>query len=109
MPKNTVSAILLTTLASSAVTAGYQPINPLGLEGACFLLRIINNSNQTITISLDGVIDNDILFTDTTLNLPSQLNSQPNNQTCLFPIGQRIYVKGTNGTGNVYLAGYYQK
>ena len=109
MPRNTISALALTHIASSTVTGSYKPINPNGMEGACFFIRINNASDENITLSYDGVTDNEYVFADTSLEVSSQLNSQPNNKLCLFPKGQIIYVKGTAGTGNIYLSGYYQE
>lgn len=107
MALNKVNAIVLTSVASSAVTGTYQAINPAGLDQACFFLRIINSSTTDVTISYDGVHDHDHVITAMSLDVNAQTNSSPNNKSALFAKGQVVYVKGTAGTGNIYLAGYY--
>ena len=103
--KNTVYAV---PLKGAAVTATYAPLNAGGLPNACFLLRIINQSANQITISYDGTTDHDTLPANTDVSLPVQSNSQPNNYIANFPVGFTVYVKGTAMSGNAYVAGYYQ-
>jgi hypothetical protein len=105
--KNTVSAIPLGAIAANTFTGAYQLIG--GLPQACFMLRFINNTSEDVIISYDGVNDNDVVIHDTTTQIPVQTNSQPNNFTCLFAKGLTIYVKAANGTGEFYVAGYYQQ
>lgn len=108
--KNVVKSIALTSIDSATFTGSYQVINTNGLDQACFLLRIINNSNRDITVSYDGTTDNDFVPDASVLEIASQGNSQPNNFIALFSKGLKVYVKGTaGGTGLVYLVGYYQK
>jgi len=105
--KNIVAAIKLTNIASSTLTGAYQAINT-GLSSPCFLIRIINNSSTDVTVSYDGINDNDYIPHGTFVDLNFATNSQPNNNCALMPINTIVYVKGTAGTGNIYLAGYYQ-
>lgn len=105
--KNQIQAIPLSTFASASVTASYQAINA-GLPNSVFLLRIINASNKDITISYDGVHDNDYIIAGTVLSINGQANAQPNNFLANWAQGTIVYVKGTAGTGNVYIAGYFQ-
>lgn len=100
--KNVVLAIPLGTIAIAGTYAAFA-----ALPQACFLIRIINGSNAGVTVSYDGVTDNDFVLAADSLQLPMQSNSQPNNFTANVAKGSIIYVKGT-GAGNVYLAGYYQ-
>lgn len=106
--KNIVKAIPLTNIASSTFSGSYQAINSTGLPNACFLIRLISTSSTPVTISYDGTNDHDYLPGGATIQLPHQSNSQPNNFIANLPIGTIVYVKGTAGTGNVYLAGYFQ-
>lgn len=108
MFKDRVNAIPLTNIASSTVSGTYQAINTSGLDHPCFLVRIINNSTQDVTISYDGTTDNDYLRTTESLPLNFQTNGRPSNNVANLPKGSKIYVKGTAGTGNIYVAGYYQ-
>lgn len=108
--RNSVSAIAMGSINSAGFTGAYQLISAAGgLPQACFLLRFVNDSDRIVTISYDGATDNDIIPIDAHFELNPQSNSQPNNFICLFPKGQKVYVKGAaGGTGLIYLAGYYQ-
>ena len=109
MAKNRVYPLLLQTFDSVDMTGDYLPINPDGLEGAAFWLRINNDTDETITISYDGVNDHEVILSGVIYETPTtQNNALPSGKVCLFPIGQIIYVKGTAGTGDVYLSGFYQ-
>lgn len=105
--KNKISAVELFFIASTVMDDDYQSINSLGLPYPCFLVRVINNSSEDVTVSYDGVTDNDFIPTGDTLQLPLQTNSQPSNYVALMAKGTIVYVKGTAGTGDVYLAAYY--
>lgn len=106
--KNSVQAIALTNIASSTLTTSYQAINPNGLTQACFMIRIMNSSTQAVTLSYDGTTDHEFILSNSTLQIDPQINSQPNNNIAKFSANTVVYVKGTAGTGNIYLSGYYQ-
>jgi len=106
--KNKVLAIPLTNVASSTLGASYLPINATGLANPCFLIRITNASNKDVTISYDGVNDHEYLVSATFMDINAQTNSQPNTNIANFATGTVVYVKGTAGTGIIYLSGYYQ-
>jgi hypothetical protein len=104
--RNTVSAIPLAAVDAATFNGAYQLVG--GLPHACFMLRFINNTTEDVLVSYDGVTDNDVIVHDTTVQIESQTNSQPNNFTCLFGKGMNIYLKAATGTGEFYIAGYYQ-
>lgn len=105
--KNSVKAIPLTFIQSSVIDDTYSLIDANGLPNACFLLKIINNSNEDVTVSYDGDTDQEYVPKNTIATINAQTNAGPNSFVTLFPVGMGIYVKGTAGTGDVYLAGYY--
>jgi hypothetical protein len=107
MAQNSVKALLLHSVLSSTVTTSYAPLNGTGFTQAPFLIRINNASSMGITISYDGVNDHEFIPANTVFQLNAQTNAQPNAQTALFPKFTIVYVKGTAGTGNIYLSGYY--
>ncbi len=86
--------------------AHWEPIG-VPIEGACFLLRISNDTTKSIFISYDGVTDHDFLhsYTDMTINL--QTNSSPANMVSKLKKGLIISFSGDAGTGNVYVSGFY--
>jgi hypothetical protein len=109
--KNIVKAIPASQAAYGVIQGTFNPINPAGLPQACFLLRVINGTNEPIDISYDDVDQHDYLPAGQTLNLNAQTNSQPQNQAALVPIGTIVYIRysvGAPSSGDVYLAGYYQ-
>jgi hypothetical protein len=107
MAQNSVKPFLLSSKASSTVTGSYTALNSSGFIQSPFFIRINNASNQAITVSYDGVNDHEYISLGGILELPTQTNSQPNAHMALFPKGTVVYVKGTAGTGNIYLSGYY--
>jgi len=113
MSKNVVKAIPIQSVNGSLITTSYQLFDADGLPEACFYLKILNDCDKDILISYDGTNDNDVALDNTTVNNKIEINvqqgSRPNNNVCLFPKGQKIYVKGSGGTsGTVYLIAYYQ-
>lgn len=107
MAQNSVKALAINSILSSAVTALYAPLNGSGFTSAPFFVRIVNASNMAITISYDGVTDNEYIPANSVFELPCQANAQPGAYVALFPKNTIVYVKGTAGTGNIYLSGYY--
>lgn len=107
MAQNSVKSFTLSSVLSSTVTALYAPLNGAGFSHAPFFVRIINASSQAITVSYDGVNDHEFILSNTIFELPSQTNSQPNAHMALFPKHTIVYIKGTAGTGTIYLSGYY--
>lgn len=107
MAQNSVKPFTLSSVLSSTVTSLYAPLNGTGFIQAPFFIRINNASSMGITISYDGVNDHEFLSAGTVFDLNSQTNSQPSAQVALFPKNTIVYIKGTAGTGNIYLSGYY--
>lgn len=108
MAKNFVYPIPMTSIDSAIFTGSYQLINTGGTPHACFLLKVVNNSNKLVTISWDGINDHDVAPATSIYVYDYQTNKQPTNDVALVPKGTTIYVKGAAGVGLVYLVGYYQ-
>jgi hypothetical protein len=107
--KNIVLPIPLSSIASSGMSSSYQLLSATaGIPHSCIMIRIVNNSNKDVTLSYDGTNDHDYIPTMTSVLLEFQTNSQPQNQVCSLALGTKLYVKGTAGTGSVYLSGFYQ-
>lgn len=106
--KNIIKAVPLTTFNSTGLSGTYQAINAGGLPSSCFLIRITNGSGVPITISYDGTTDGDWLASNGTLQLNGQTNADPQSGIANWPIGTKIFVKGTASTGLIYLSAYYQ-
>lgn len=107
MAQSRVKAAILAVFNAAGLGANYLPLNPGGLPGACFKIRITNDSNADVTISFNGVDDNEISIATTIIELDFQNNAQPNSYLALLPKGTEIFVKGGAGVGNIYLSAYY--
>jgi len=108
MPVNFVTPVHLSLINSATFTGNYD-VACTGLEEACFLLRIINDSNRDVLVSYDGNANHDYLVAGNTLEINAQANSSPNGDVALFRKGQKIYVKAAAGTGYVYIAAYFSR
>lgn len=106
--KSQALAIPLMTFASSSLSGTYQAFSPATLPNEIFCLVITNGSSTAVTISYDGVTDNEYLLSAGTKVINFATNASPQNYTCLMAKGTGIFVKGTAGTGTVAISGYYQ-
>jgi hypothetical protein len=104
---NKVQAATLATKAGSALSSSYAAINANGLPEPCFLIRITNTTSGVVTISYDGSTDHDIIPANGFIEIDAQTNAQPPAWFTLFAKYQVVYVKGSSGSGNVYLSAYY--
>lgn len=110
MAKSFVLAIPFESINANTLGAGFVPINPDGLPQACFLIRIVNASNVTISISYDGAVAHDVILPNETLQLSFQTNSAPNGYIANLKKGQIVYADAAlAGVGDVVLIGYYQE
>lgn len=112
MARSYILAIPQTSVDAANLDNNFDQINPNGLDNACFLIRVINNSNITVQISYDGINVHDTILPNETLQLEFQTNSQPNGYMALIRKGTVIWAAsetGNPGVGTIYLAGYYQE
>lgn len=108
MSKNIVKPIVMTDIESTDVSAAYAAVNATGLPFPCVYLLINNDSTEDVTVSMDGVNPHFYVPTMTQLPINAQTNSQPNGYAAIWPVGTVVWVKGTAGTGFIYLSGLYQ-
>jgi hypothetical protein len=104
---NSVKVDTLATFNTTGLNGTFKPINAAGFAGPAILLRVINASTVAVTLTFDGVHSNDYLGSGETLQLNLQSNAAPNNYVSVLKKGTVVSVKGSAGTGNVYLAVYY--
>lgn len=108
--KNTIFIDDCVAYAATSLTAAFDAMNaPEGLRGPTVLLRIINNSTSDVSVSYDGDAYHDFVPKGTSLQLNFQANSAPNNKVAMLRHGTQVYLAGSAGTGNIYLAVYYLK
>lgn len=112
MARSYVLAIPQTSIDAATLDNNFDQINPDGLDQACFLIRIINNSNITVLISYNGVDVHDTILPNETLQLEFQTNSSPNGFVAQLRKGTIVFIAsetGNPGVGTIYLSGYYQE
>jgi hypothetical protein len=109
MPKDSVHAIPMTSINSATFVGTYKVIDPVGLPNECFLIRIVNDSDVDITVSYDGTNPHDYIPAGNNITLNLQTNARPANFIAQMKKGTKVWVKGSIGTGYVFLVGYYQE
>lgn len=105
-----VSTILqyetLRSLDSATLAGSYLPIGT-PLADAARILKIVNVSNVTVTISTDGTNDMDILPGGSFVLYDAGTN-RGNAAPCMtFAKGTQFYAKGSVGVGLIYLVSLY--
>ena len=103
------TALLYDTMRSldtSTLSGSYLPIGtPLTYSGR--IVKIINASNVSITISTNGSTDMDIVPSGS-FTLYDAGTNRGNSSPCMFfPKGTQFSAKGSVGTGSVYLVCLY--
>jgi hypothetical protein len=97
---------LLRSIASSAISGTYA------LVGTAFtyparIVKILNNTTEDITVSIDGTNNYDYIPAGGYTLYDAGTNRGNSASEANFPQGTAIYVKGTAGTGNVYVVVIY--
>lgn len=106
--------ITLSTFDSSGLTANYQALNSSGFPGNLFWLRIENATTSNVTISYDGINDHEFLPA-TAAGIPREsliidFSGSPGDYGLIYlRKGTIVYVKGSAGSGNITMSGFYQE
>lgn len=109
MKKNYVIPIEMKEVDSSTFSAiTWTPIG-VAMEGACFIIRISNDTTKDVYISYDGVNAHDFLHSYTDMTLNFQSNSSPQGNVAMLKKGSLIYFQSAAGTGYVYVSGFYNE
>lgn len=94
----TLRSVDSATFAGTYVTLGGPLLHP------SYILKLVNSSTVLITISIDGVTDIDVAPANS-FWLYDEDEGNPSHEA--VPQGTQIYVKGSAGTGLVYLVSQY--
>lgn len=97
----------LKSIDSASFTGSYQTLG-IPLENACRIIKLTNNSTVDVTVSWDGINDHEILPAGSFLLLDVSSNREMSN-VCEISQGTQFLVKGSAGTGSVYLSSYYAR
>jgi hypothetical protein len=95
---NRVSWEPLRSIDSATFTGSYQAVGT-PLKNPSFLLKVVNNSNQLVTVSFDGTSDYDICPSGSFFLYDETKTERYE----MLPANTQIYVKGSVGTGLVYV------
>jgi len=90
----TLRSVDSATLAASYVALGGPLVHP------SYILKIVNNSNILVTISIDGVTDIDVAPANSFF-LYDEDEGNPSHEA--IPAGTQVYVKSGTGAGGVGL------
>lgn len=108
MAQDTIKPIPISLFDSSTLIPGtYQLVNTGGFTHPLVFLRIVNDSDNGILISFDGVTDHEYVLANDSFELGNQANSLPNSKKATWPAYTLVYVRGTAGAGAVTVSGYY--
>lgn len=92
---------------SATFTGSYQTLGT-PLEHPAVLVKMVNNSDVLVTISVDGTTDHDILPAGS-FWLYDITSDSPHTSSIYRKQGTQFYVKGSASTGSVYLVSLYVK
>ena len=96
----------LRSIDSATLTGSYQAVGT-PLVYPSFILKLVNNSNALVTISIDGATDIDVAPAGS-FWLYDESKYIPGISACpSIPAGTQIFVKGVAGTGLIYVVSQY--
>ena|SRR2546429_5050675 len=91
---------------SATFTGSYQTLGT-PLSNAASLIKLVNNSTVLVTISIDGSTDVDIAPSSSFFLYDITSDSPTETGSIFAEKGRQYYVKGSAGTGSVYLVIQY--
>jgi hypothetical protein len=95
----------LRSIDSATFTGSYQAVGGPLLYPS-YILKLVNNSTVLVTISIDGINDMDVAPASS-FWLYDEGKAGLNAAAPAMPQGTQIMVKGSAGTGSVYLVSQY--
>lgn len=95
----------LRSIDSATFTGSYQALGSV-LANPAYIVKLVNNSTVLVTVSIDGTNDIDVAPASS-FWLYDEGKSGISSQFPALPKGTQIYVKGSAGTGSVYLVVQY--
>ena len=92
----------LRSIDSATLTGSYQKVGT-PLANASYKLKMVNNSTSLVTVSIDGSTDIDVAPASSFWLYDEDVTANHEG----LPAGTQIYVKGSAGTGLIYLVSQY--
>lgn len=96
----------LRSIDSATFTGSYQALGT-PLANPSYICKLVNNSTVLVTISIDGTNDVDVAPAGSFWLYDESKNINGIGPLIALPKGTQIYVKGSAGTGSVYLVSQY--
>lgn len=94
------------SIDSATFTGAYQALGT-PLTNAASLIKLVNNSDQLIDISIDGTNNHDVAPANSFWLYDVTSDSPQESGSIFIEKGRQYYVKGSAGTGLVYLVVQY--
>lgn len=95
----------LRSRAASTFTGSYQTLGS-PLSNPSRIIKFTNNCSVDVTLSWDGVTDHEYIPAGSFLLLDETSNAV-SNSVLVAAAQTQMYVKGSAGTGTMYLSTYY--
>jgi len=92
---------VLRSINSTTFTGAFQAVGSK-LSFNPSVIKFLNGSNTTVTISWDGTTSHEILLASSVLTIDCATNGG------IIPIGTQFYVSGAASTGLFYISVYYR-
>lgn len=96
----------LRSIASSSINGTYQQVGD-AFAHPMRLVKFVNNTNQDVTISFDGINDNDIIPANGFALYDLTSNAYVDLGRFVFQNRTPVLVKGTAGTGTFYVVAVF--
>jgi hypothetical protein len=93
----------LRSVDSAALSGSYVAIGGPLLHPS-YILKLVNNSNVLVTVSIDGATDIDVCPASSFFLYDED---EGNNAHIAAPQGTQFFIKGAAGTGLIYLVSQY--
>lgn len=111
MPRNFAVPMILQNIDVSTLAdpALWYAINPLGLEQAALIFRLVNLSDVNVTVGIGEQVAHLFLPADSApVVIELQKNNEPTNNDLLVKTGTIFWVQGNGaqGSGDIYLSGW---
>ena len=97
---------IIRTFDSSELSGTYLALGT-ALTHNCSIVKLVNNSASLVSVSTDGVNDMDILPGNSFVLYDVTSDSPPESGSIFIKEGTQYYVKGSAGTGLIYLVTLY--
>lgn len=94
----------LRSVDSATFTGTYAAVGS-PLAHSAYILKLVNNSNVLVTVSIDGVSDIDVCPANSFWLYDEDTSGNPTPEG--IPQGTQVFVKGTVGVGLVYLVSQF--